>query len=145
MRSNNCNSLRLSDAHMHLWTKLSLLKIATWCQAIIWTNVDILSITHQRACFNGILSEIQNLSLKNYLYKFVCKMVAIWLIRLCWPQWTKITAVGELTHWGRVTHICVSDLTSIGSDNGMSPGRRQAIIRTNAGILLIKEQTSVKF
>ena len=43
-----------------------------------------------------------------------------------------------LTHWGRVTHICVSDLTSIGSDNGLSPGRRQAIIRTNAGILLIR-------
>ena len=41
-----------------------------------------------------------------------------------------------LTHWGRVTHICVSDLTNIGSDNGLSPGRRQAIIRTNAGILL---------
>ena len=43
----------------------------------------------------------------------------------------------SLTHWGRVTHICVSDLTSIGSDNGLSPGRRQAIIWTNAGILLI--------
>ena len=43
----------------------------------------------------------------------------------------------ELTHWGRVMHICVSDITSIGSDNGLSPGRRQAIIRTNAGILLI--------
>ena len=42
-----------------------------------------------------------------------------------------------LTHWGRVTHICVSDLTSIGSDNGLSPGRRQAIIWTNDGILLI--------
>ena len=25
-----------------------------------------------------------------------------------------------LTHWGRVTHICVSDLTRIGSDNGLS-------------------------
>ena len=42
-----------------------------------------------------------------------------------------------LTHWGRVTHICVGKLTIIGSDNGLSPGRRQAIIRTNAGILLI--------
>ena len=42
-----------------------------------------------------------------------------------------------LTHWGRVTHICVGNLTIIGSDNGLSPGRRQAIIRTNAGILLI--------
>ena len=43
-----------------------------------------------------------------------------------------------LTHWGRVTHICVSKLTSIGSDNGLSPGRRQAIIWSNAGILLIR-------
>ena len=42
-----------------------------------------------------------------------------------------------LTHWGRVTHICVSKLTITGSDNGLSPGRRQAIIWTNAGILLI--------
>ena len=36
-----------------------------------------------------------------------------------------------------MTHICVSDLTIIGSDDGLSPGRRQAIIRTNAGLLLI--------
>ena len=36
-----------------------------------------------------------------------------------------------------MTHICVSKLTVIGSDNGLSPGRRQAIIWTNAGILLI--------
>ena len=43
----------------------------------------------------------------------------------------------RLTHWGRVTHICVSKLTIIGLDNGLSPGRRQAIIWTNAGILLI--------
>ena len=42
-----------------------------------------------------------------------------------------------LTHWGRVTHICVSTLTIIGSVNGLSPGRRQAIIWTNAGIFLI--------
>ena len=42
-----------------------------------------------------------------------------------------------LTHWGRVTHICVSRLTITGSDNGLSPGRRQAIIWTSAGIMLI--------
>ena len=35
-----------------------------------------------------------------------------------------------------MTHICVDDLTTIGSNNGLSPGRRQAIITTNAGILL---------
>ena len=37
-----------------------------------------------------------------------------------------------------MTHICVGKLTIIGSDNGLSPGRRQAIIWTNAGILLIR-------
>ena len=42
-----------------------------------------------------------------------------------------------LTHWGRVTHICIGNLSIIGSDNGLSPGRRQVIIWNNAGILLI--------
>ena len=45
--------------------------------------------------------------------------------------------VNMLTQWGRVTHICISKLTIIGSDNGLSPGRHQAIIWTNAGRLLI--------
>ena len=36
-----------------------------------------------------------------------------------------------------MTHICVNKLTIISSDNGLSPGRRQAIIWTNDGILLI--------
>ena len=39
-----------------------------------------------------------------------------------------------LTNWGRVTHICVGKLAIIGSDNGLSRGRRQAIIWTNAGL-----------
>ena len=51
----------------------------------------------------------------------------------------KMAAILSLTvstHWGRRTHLCVSKLTNIGSDNGLSPSRRQAIIWTNAGILL---------
>ena len=76
----------------------------------------------------------------------------------CLPQWRNSTAcaislskntilkdsqyikgwISPLTHWGRVTHICVGKLTIIGSDNGLSPGRRQAIIQTNDGILLIE-------
>ena len=43
----------------------------------------------------------------------------------------------NLTHSSRVTHICINKLTIIGSDNDLSPDRRQAIIWTNAGILLI--------
>ena len=46
-------------------------------------------------------------------------------------------SIFRLIHWGRVTHICVVDLTVVGSDNGLLPGQRQAIIWTNAGILLI--------
>ena len=42
-----------------------------------------------------------------------------------------------LTHWGRVTHICVHNVTVIGLDNGFSPGLRQAIIQTNDVILFI--------
>ena len=43
----------------------------------------------------------------------------------------------NFTHWGRVTHICISKLTSIGSDNGLLPGQHQAMIWTNVRILLI--------
>ena len=43
----------------------------------------------------------------------------------------------DLTQWGGVTHICVGNLTPIGSDNGLSPSRRQALIWTYARILLI--------
>ena len=42
-----------------------------------------------------------------------------------------------LTHWGRVTHIYNGKLHNNWFRNGLSPGRRQAIIWTNAGILLI--------
>ena len=43
----------------------------------------------------------------------------------------------RLTQWGRVMHICISKLTIIGSDNGLSHGRGQVIIWTNAGLLSI--------
>ena len=42
-----------------------------------------------------------------------------------------------LTHWDRVTHNCVSKLTTIGSYNGLARERCQTIIWTNPGILLI--------
>ena len=59
----------------------------------------------------------------------------IWsIMRIFWmnDQWPI-----RITHWGRVMHICVSKLIIIGSGNGLSPDRRQAIIWTNAGLLLI--------
>ena len=43
-----------------------------------------------------------------------------------------------LTNWDRETHICVGEHASIGLDNGLSPNWRQAIIWSNAGILLVE-------
>ena len=37
-----------------------------------------------------------------------------------------------------MAHKCASELTINGSDNGLWPSRRQPIIETNAGILLIR-------
>ena len=85
-----------------------------------WVNWTI--IIH----FSEIWIKIQDFSLtKTHL-----KMLSV--------QWQPFCpGKDELIHWGRMTHICVSNLTIIGSDNGLSPSRRQAIIWTNAGILLI--------
>ena len=46
--------------------------------------------------------------------------------------------VCKLTHWDRAMRICVSKLTTIVSDNGLSPDRHQIIIWTNSWILLIE-------
>ena len=50
-----------------------------------------------------------------------------------WPLGAAVT----LSHKGRVTHMCVSKLTIIGSDNSLLPGRHEAVIWTNAGLFEI--------
>ena len=50
---------------------------------------------------------------------------------------THFKGLGHLIDWGRVTHMCVGKLTTIDSDNGLSPERRQAIIWIDVGILVI--------
>ena len=97
------------------------------CQAIIWTNAGILLIRTIGTNFSEIVIEIQTFSLK----KMRLKMSSAKRRPFC-------LGLNVLTHWGRATHICFSKLTIIVSDNGLSPGRRQAIIWTNAGILSIE-------
>ena len=63
-----------------------------------------------------------------WLIAAVCDVVCMYYLFYC---------LIHLTHWGRVTHICISKLTIIGLDNGLLPGWCQAIIWTNARILLI--------
>ena len=45
-----------------------------------------------------------------------------------------------LTDWGRVTQVCVGKLTIIGSDTGLSSGRRRTLICTYIEILLMGPQ-----
>ena len=93
-----------------------------------------------------------NMHFQRCMFQYYClqsKRTTPWF-KYCiaiWPNHTKkigMTPVQsmqllqeKLTLWGRVTHICVGNLTISGSDNGLAPNRRQAIIWTNAGILLI--------
>ena len=87
-------------------------------------------------CWLLISKALWHLPVSNFTTSCQATILGIWSLNY------------TLTHWGRVTHICVSNLTIIGSDTGLSPDRRQAIIWTNAGILLIgppRNKTSMNF
>ena len=80
-------------------------------------------------CYRAILE------LDIYTYVYMIHQYGV-----TWTSWRMdclFYILSRLTHWGRVTHIYVGKLTIIGSNNSLSPERRQAIIWTNAGILLI--------
>ena len=64
--------------------------------------------------------------------------ICVWFIVLC-------LVLVVSTHRGRVVHICTAKLTIIGSDNGLSPGQHQAIIWTNAAIMMLIESLRIKF
>ena len=72
------------------------------------------------------------------LFKIVLPDMGISTVKVR-QLWNRLMFIMEililLTHWGQVTHIWVSKLAIIGSYNGLSPERRQAIIWTNAGTL----------
>ena len=80
---------------------------------------DILKMeswTNMRLAANIIIKDII------HIFASICKSCIF-----CW--WDDVIAS---------TDICISKLTIIGPDNGLSPNRRQAIIWTSAGILLIR-------
>ena len=82
--------------------------------------------------YSSILSQVGNkLYRQHYLHVYTTS--AVWIFE-------NYCVVHYHEQWAQelyVTPICVGNLTIIGSDNGLSPGRRQAIIWTNAWILLI--------
>ena len=98
---------------------------------IVWLSPWLL--LSDRACHQWLL-------LLTWFSFNPCFLIHVWGVRSCifnlaCNSHHCFTCVS--THWGRVTHKCVGTLTSMGSDNGLSPGRRQTIIWANNGILLI--------
>ena len=93
---------------------------------IFLSMVFIISNSFMKNYFLDLKYKCMNLCLTcvvNGLILFTC------VINKVWHYWCP----DSLTHWDRVTHICVSKLTIIGS----ALARCQAIIWTNVGILLI--------
>ena len=89
--------------------------------------------------------------LKKIYIKYFLTFTCHWKINICWtnglgPNRQHAIICNNIPlrnlhpwfiHWGRVTHICVANLTTIGLDNGLSPDRWQSICWTNTGKLLI--------
>ena len=102
-------------------------------------NIYLIEIVFKLSCWLSAVSTHQAISGQ---FKIVHKGMHIFcnlspdVIHTMASEIQHISVHLVLTQWGRVT-ICVSKLAIIGSDNGLSPGRRQGIIWTNAGILLI--------
>ena len=85
-------------------------------------------------------NQVPNLLVSQQLVCHDTFKIIIWSDIISYPEVKFIHGIQiicSLTHWGGVTHICVIRLTIIGSDNCLSPERHQAIIWTNAKILLI--------
>ena len=96
---------------------------------VVWSNYwsltpeqDILQITFSRA-----FSWMPNGNSQQAII-WIHDTVGNWCIN-------RSLRLNKLSNSGRVMHICVDNLTTIDSDNGLSPGRCQVIIWTNAVIL----------
>ena len=97
-----------------------------WHQASIW-----ITLIQWWFIVNWVLGNKLKWNINWYLNRFIvengfqkviCKLAATLFV---------------LTRWGWVMHICVGNLAIMVSDNGLLPGRHQAIIWTNDGISLI--------
>ena len=109
------------------------------CGCLMTPQVHIDGLVQKSSSSSALGMELHLPCINPSIYSII-RRDKFWLI---WNETWQSTAMSPcyidlpLTHCGPVTHICVIKLTIIGSDNGLSPGRRQAIIWPSAGILLI--------
>ena len=146
LAQSSINSLWPSDAIWWHKSGSTLAQVMAKCRPShclkqCWHIINMFMWHSPNANFTGSVHDI-NLRrvLKNTLVKLCSQLPGANELTPEKEPWVSFAEMGMknvLTHWGRVTHMCVSKLTIIGSDNGLTPGRRQAIIWINAGILLI--------
>ena len=97
--------------------------------AVNTLNIDVIMKTIKKIEISAVVSF--------HLYCYIHNMEQVYMVysmQMSLSMWMYLIIF--LTHWLREMHICISNLTIIGSNNGLSPGRRQTIIWSNAGILL---------
>ena len=134
------NSRHMVFPRLH-WTKLCHITCHITCHML-----GVPYVIHQiLGCMNGYRMSCQQLVLWHHIVdRTLCRML---MPRLQTRARTSAAARWQThrggveqsldwAHWGWVTHMNVNNLTIVDSDDGVSPGRRQAIIWTNAGMLL---------
>ena len=110
--------------------------------SLFWYVYKYLNLSHYN---DSLFSLTLFLCLKQYLIFYKVRVLSIYIdvvltLSACtiWPGkiWNKNTLQSEFvsSHWGRLAHIYFNH----DSYNGLSPGRRQAIILSKVGILLIR-------
>ena len=131
------NSWRVSDYTWRLWTNvvalvINRLMIPVWalfiishCRVHLWKLLMPIFISEEIPTYHIIATPMIFFTHRSWIF---CGIIS--------PPF-KFTFI-KLIYLGRVTQICVKKLITIGSDNGLSPGRRLAIIWNNAVIYFIR-------
>ena len=122
-------SLLHCSNRIHTWQVSPQVNCSDTSQARTWYSVNMVD----NQCFDTSVKLGKQCNGGNWLsspHSRLLQDIPPWLSG---DRWCK--AANLLTHWGRVTHLCVRILTITDSDNGLSPGWHQVIIWTSAGIL----------
>ena len=110
--------------------KSTLVQVMAWCPQATSHYLNQCgprSLMPYWAHFNITATEIEMCSVSKVIMKVIQISLSLVLSILTDSNSCHL-ALDQLNHRGRVMHICISRLTIIGPDNGLSPGRRQAII-----------------
>ena len=144
--SHNHND-EIEVAHQCIFPELSQLYDAIILQAIYYTTEQNLYLKYNQFHWKLSTHNLQNRARdsQNHAALFYNARFATTHLGNSLADCGFVMYQRELTHWGRMLHIYVSKLTIIGSDDGLSPGRHQAIIWTNAGILLIAHKNKLQW